>query len=93
MRKTIQIYSTNDCPYCIKLKEMLDNVNIPYKVIDVDAKENEAEWDLLCKELNVEFVPTILIINDDTDDAKLFTPDIHFDEVEEAFDLIIKELR
>jgi glutaredoxin len=93
MTKTIQLYSTNDCPYCIELKGMLDKVSVPYKVIDVDDKENESEWELLGKEFNAEFVPTVLVIDNDTDDAKLFTPDIHFDEVVEAFDLIMKELR
>ena len=40
MTKKIHVYSTNDCPYCMELKQMLDNHNLPYEVTDVDENEN-----------------------------------------------------
>lgn len=90
MTKKIHLYSTKDCPYCIELKDMLTNYNLPYEVIDVD--ENEEEWDQICKTLNVEFVPTVIIVDDILDTAKILTPDIHFDEVQECFDQILEEV-
>ena len=91
MTKKINVYSTKECPYCTDLKQMLDNHNLPYEVTDVD--EEEKEWDELCKTLNIEFVPTVIIVDDAADTAKLLTPDIHFDEVQECFDQILEEVR
>ena len=87
----IYLYSTKECPHCIELKQLLDNNLLPYEMTDVD--ENEEEWDQMCKTLKVEFVPTVLIVNDKLDTAKLLTPDIHFDEVQECFDQILEEVR
>tara|TARA_R110000824_G_scaffold124207_1_gene282470 strand:+ start:1190 stop:1480 length:291 start_codon:yes stop_codon:yes gene_type:complete len=86
----IYVYSTKECPHCTELKQLLDNNLMPYEVTDVD--ENEKEWEEMGKTLQVEFVPTVLIINDKLDTAKLLTPDIHFDEVHECFDQILEEV-
>ena len=91
MAKQIHVYTTKDCPYCTELKQMLDNHLISYEVTDVD--EEEKEWDEMCKTLNIEFVPTVIIVDEDADTAKLLTPDIHFDEVQECFDQILEEVR
>ena len=91
MTKKIYLYSTKECPHCTDLKQMLDNNNLPYEVTDVD--EEEKEWDEMCKTLNIEFVPTVIIVDDAADTAKLLTPDIHFDEVQECFDQILEEVR
>tara|TARA_R110000751_G_scaffold300629_1_gene412472 strand:+ start:279 stop:509 length:231 start_codon:yes stop_codon:yes gene_type:complete len=69
---------------------MLDNHLIPYEVTDVD--EEEKEWEEMCKTLSIEFVPTVIIVDDELDTAKLLTPDIHFDEVQECFDQIVEEI-
>tara|TARA_B100001564_G_scaffold251523_1_gene213747 strand:+ start:1297 stop:1527 length:231 start_codon:yes stop_codon:yes gene_type:complete len=69
---------------------MLNNYNLPYEVTDVD--EEEEVWDEMCKTLNIEFVPTVIIVDDKLDTAKLLTPDIHFDEVQECFDQILEEV-
>ena len=58
MKKVI-LYSTKDCPYCLELKSSLTNASIQYEMVDVD--ENEKQWDDLCETLNVEFVPTVII--------------------------------
>ena len=90
MTKKINVYSTKECPYCVELKQLLDTHNLPYEVTDVD--EEEKEWDEMCKTLNIEFVPTVIIVDDELDTAKLLTPDIHFDEVQECFDQILEEV-
>ena len=74
MNKKIHVYSTKDCPYCTELKQMLDNYNLPYEVTDVD--EEEQEWEEMCKTLSIEFVPTVIIVDDKLDTAKLLTPSI-----------------
>ena len=62
MNKKIHVYSTEDCPYCTELKQMLDNHNLPYEVTDVDKEEKE--WEEMCKTLSIEFVPTVIIVDD-----------------------------
>ena len=47
----------------------------------------------MCKTLNIEFVRTVIIVDEEKDNAKLLTPDIHFDEVQECFDQILEEVR
>jgi len=91
MKDTVVIYSSKDCPYCVELKQKLTNSNILFEVVDVD--ENEKQWDDLCETLNVEFVPTVIVANEGDGTGKVFTPDVHFDEVHECFDLIVKALR
>jgi glutaredoxin len=91
MQKKVIVYSTKDCPYCSELKNSLTNATIEYEMVDVD--ENEEQWDDLCETLNVEFVPTVIIADENDGTGSVFTPDVHFDEVHECFDLIVKALR
>ena len=88
--KTIHLYSSQECPHCSELKQLLTNGGYLYEVTDVDKEEKV--WDELCEKLDIEFVPTVLIIDDITDKAKLLTPDVHFDEVIECYDQIVEEL-
>tara|TARA_R110002167_G_scaffold330335_1_gene536988 strand:- start:38 stop:310 length:273 start_codon:yes stop_codon:yes gene_type:complete len=90
MKKVI-LYTTKDCPYCLDLKSLLNNTAIKYEMVDVD--ENEKQWDDLCETLNVEFVPTVIISDENEGTGNVFTPDVHFDEVSECFDLIVEALR
>ena len=34
----VLIYTTRFCPYCIRAKYLLDNKNVSYKEVSVDAK-------------------------------------------------------
>ena len=90
MTKKIHVYSSKVCPYCTELKQMLNDHQLPYELTDVD--EEEKEWEEMCKTLNIEFVPTVIIVDDKLDTVKLLTPDIHFDEVYECFDQILEEV-
>jgi glutaredoxin len=90
MTKKIHVYSSKECPYCTELKQMLNDHNLTYEITDVD--EEEKEWEDMCKTLNIEFVPTVIIVDDKLDTAKLLTPDIHFDEVHECFEQILEEV-
>ena len=76
MTKNIHLYSTKDCPYCTDLKQMLNNHNLPYEVTDVD--EEEKEWEEMCKTLNIEFVPTVIIVDDAVRYCKTSNPRYSF---------------
>tara|TARA_Y100001938_G_C7726504_1_gene252509 strand:- start:82 stop:354 length:273 start_codon:yes stop_codon:yes gene_type:complete len=88
--KKIHLYTSLECPHCSELKQLLTNAGYSYEVTDVD-KEEEV-WDELCEKLDIEFVPTVIIVDEKLDTAKLLTPDVHFDEVIECYDQIVEEL-
>ncbi len=39
----IKVYSTSTCPWCIKLKEFLDEKNVEYEDIDVSTNHEAAK--------------------------------------------------
>jgi len=43
MDKTVKVYSTPTCPYCIRAKQFLKENNITYEDIDVSSDQAAAE--------------------------------------------------
>jgi glutaredoxin 3 len=43
MAKTVKVYSTPTCPYCIRAKQFLKDNNIVFEDVDVSVNETEAE--------------------------------------------------
>lgn len=43
MPKTVKVYSTATCPYCIKVKQFLKDNNIGFEDIDVSGNQEKAE--------------------------------------------------
>lgn len=43
MAKSIKIYSTPTCPYCIKVKQFLKDKNVEFEDIDVAANPDKAQ--------------------------------------------------
>ncbi|MDD4956393.1 MAG: glutaredoxin domain-containing protein [Candidatus Omnitrophica bacterium] len=41
--KTVKIYSTPTCPYCIRLKDFLKSNNVEFENIDVSADQAKAK--------------------------------------------------
>lgn len=42
MAKTVKVYSTSTCPYCVRAKQFLKENNIPFEDIDVAIDEAAA---------------------------------------------------
>lgn len=38
---TVKLYALSTCPYCMKTKQLLNQQNIAYDLIDVDLAEKE----------------------------------------------------
>lgn len=76
------------CPYCVELKELLDDSGITYT--DRDVKVHEEEWELVMKETKNEFIPTVIIINEETGEGKVLLPDVHFDDIPDCFTQIVE---
>ncbi|MFA5156732.1 MAG: glutaredoxin domain-containing protein [Candidatus Omnitrophota bacterium] len=43
MTKSVKVYSTSTCPYCIRVKQFLKDNNIAFEDVDVASNEKEAE--------------------------------------------------
>jgi glutaredoxin-like YruB-family protein len=43
MAKTVLVYSTPTCPWCIRVKQFLTDNNIPFENYDVAADQSKAE--------------------------------------------------
>ena len=81
-------------PFQAKSTDIIpDLLKMPDALVKGQEKVDEKEWDEMCKTLNIEFVPTVIIVDDKLDTAKLLTPDIHFDEIQECFDQILEAVR
>jgi glutaredoxin 3 len=41
--KSVKVYSTPSCPYCIKVKQFLDESGVEYESIDVSVDQEKAQ--------------------------------------------------
>ena len=60
------------CPYCDELKGYLQTNGITYKAVDIDIQEKL--WDKVKKITGVEYVPTVMVVNNDSGSPKFFAP-------------------
>lgn len=58
---TVIIYTLTYCPYCTKLKKLLDQKNIPYQEIIVDNYNDKQRLELQAKANGQRTLPQIFI--------------------------------
>jgi glutaredoxin len=92
MSKTIIVYTMKGCPHCTDFKEMLVKEDIDF--IDRDIDEYEEEYDIFSQLTESDFVPALLIIeeNDDKTVPHMYVPDRDYNELTEAVDIIKKHI-
>lgn len=57
MSKTVKIYSTSTCPYCIRAKQFLKDRNIDF--INIDVSSDEAAGEEMVKKSGQMGVPVL----------------------------------
>lgn len=77
----INVYTIPNCPYCTKLKDLLNSEEIPYDIFDVSV-DNEEVFEQLCELSGSESVPMVTV------GKHLLAPDVNFHTIEDAFKLI-----
>ena len=89
IEQLIVIYTMKGCPYCVRLKENLAELNIAYVERDID--EETEEYDLFV-EVNggYDYVPAFMIIESDgvKHNTKFFVPERDFNEVTDGVKII-----
>ena len=84
--KTLLIYSEDGCPWCTKMKGLLDENNIKFLVRDIDRYDKE--WEKVSEEAKTEYIPTACIVDHQEKTKTYLTPDVDFDEIEEGVEKI-----
>lgn len=77
------------CPYCVQMKEQLEELNIEY--IERDIYKEEKEFDMFSKAVGGnDFVPSVMIIETDGKNHKshLFAPERDFIEIKDGVKII-----
>lgn len=59
---TIQLFGSDNCEHCSKMKKNLDNLSIDYIFIDVDAEHNDA----ICADSKIDEIPVIQAFSNKT---------------------------
>lgn len=57
MDKTVKVYSTTTCPYCVRAKQFLKENNITYE--DIDVSSNQAAADEMIRKSGQMGVPVL----------------------------------
>ncbi len=78
----IKVYTIPNCPFCTKLKGLLDDIKLEYDVIDVSLDEHEVEFEEISKLSGSESVPMITV------GRNLLAPDVNFSTIEQASELV-----
>jgi glutaredoxin len=86
--KTLLIYSEKGCPWCTKMKNLLEKEGIKFLVRDIERFDKE--WDKVSKEAKTQYIPTACIVNHDEKSKIYLAPDNDFDEIEEGVEKIKK---
>ena len=76
----VLIFTMKGCPWCVKLKEQLDESNITYETKDVD--EYKTMYDNFVKLTKSELLPAVLV------GKNALLPDKSFKTIEQAVEVI-----
>jgi len=92
MDKYLVLYTMKGCPHCNDLKNKLVSESIDF--IERDIDEHADEFELFIKATDNEYVPSFMIIFDDSKKptSKLFVPDKDFKSLDEGVEIIKKEI-
>lgn len=91
MKNKIIVFTLNGCAYCDSLKRRLTTHNIPFK--EVEVTQNEKLWDIVVQQTGEDYVPTVFVRNEDTDEGNIYVPDRDFKNEDEIFSIIVKHLQ
>lgn len=61
-QKSVEIYTTSTCPFCVRAKQLLDSKSIKYKEISLDGDNERAG--LIAKTGGMRTVPQIFVNNE-----------------------------
>jgi hypothetical protein len=90
MDKLLVIFTMEGCPYCVQMKDKLNESNIEYA--ERDIFEYDDEYKLFVELTQNDYVPSFMIIEspEENPNSLLFAPERDFDDIDDGV-TIIKE--
>jgi glutaredoxin len=89
------VYTMKGCPFCDEFKTILESEKIDF--VDRDIHENEEEYNLFSEIIENEFIPAILIIEEDKNGKKhtpfMYAPERDYENLTEAKDIIKNHIK
>ena len=89
MGKLLVVYTLKGCQWCDDFKGLLKENSIPFKNRDIEKYEEEYN---LFVEMKNDFVPSFMIVNQETETAELYAPDMDYQDLNEALDIVKQNL-
>jgi glutaredoxin len=88
MGKVVILYTMEGCPYCLIMKDKLNELEIPY--VDRDISEYKDEYDMFVEITENDFVPAFMVLENinTSPQSYLYAPDKDFDEIDEGIKII-----
>ena len=90
MDKLLVLYTMKGCVHCETMKTQLKEEGIDYYDRDID--EYSDEYDMFVEITENDYVPAFMIVDTKSESAELFAPDIDFDGLESALEIIKEKL-
>ena len=91
--KHLVLFTMKGCSHCNDFKNMLSENDVLFYEHDID--EHKEEYDMFVEVTKSEFVPAFMIIEQmETGEvsSKCFVPDTNFDTLDEALEVVKKEV-
>lgn len=86
MDNQIFVFSIGVCSHCKSLKEKLNELEIPFTELEINA--NREIWNQVVKQTGLNILPTVFIKKGDTDDGPVFVPTRDFTSQDELIEKI-----
>lgn len=86
--KKVVIFTMDSCPYCLNLKNNLNNLNIDF--VEMDIHENKVFWGYIVKQVNDDVVPMVFLGKDDEDEGEIYVPGRDYNEESEIVEIVKK---
>lgn len=89
----VVVYTMRGCPHCHDLKDMLVKEGIAF--VDRDIDDNKDEYDIFVEVTKNDYVPALLIIEEEGEkyESFLYAPDRDYEELTEAVSIVKKHLK
>lgn len=85
-KNKIYIFTMDSCHHCTSLKKRLSDINIEY--VEIEVNLNRDLWDTVVKQVGTNFVPTIFIKPQKSDNGAIYVPTKDFQTEDEIVEII-----
>ena len=86
MSKKLVVYTMEGWPWCADFKKILKENKI--KFINRDIVKHEEEYNLFVEATGNDLIPAFMVVETETESAKLFTPDRDYGNLNEALEIV-----